>query len=123
MYGCSHSHGGGAAFRGTLGVKVVICKPADPAAKGLLERAHGRCARGTGVDLDFNPGALDPADVVVVSGVSPDHAAHGCIREACLHRTQDVVERTAGAVIRPPRPAACHCTSVHEPDLSCRWWC
>jgi transposase len=28
------------AFRGTLGVKVVICKPADPEAKGLLERAH-----------------------------------------------------------------------------------
>jgi transposase len=28
------------AFRGTLGVKVVICRPADPEAKGLLERAH-----------------------------------------------------------------------------------
>jgi transposase len=28
------------AFRGTLGVKVIICKPADPEAKGLLERAH-----------------------------------------------------------------------------------
>jgi transposase len=28
------------AFRGTLAAKVVICKPADPEAKGLLERAH-----------------------------------------------------------------------------------
>ena len=28
------------AFRGTLGVKVIICRPADPEAKGLLERAH-----------------------------------------------------------------------------------
>jgi hypothetical protein len=28
------------ALRGTLGVKVIICKPADPEAKGLLERAH-----------------------------------------------------------------------------------
>jgi transposase len=28
------------AFRGTLGAKVVICRPADPEAKGLLERAH-----------------------------------------------------------------------------------
>lgn len=27
-------------FRGTLGAKVLICKPADPEAKGLLERAH-----------------------------------------------------------------------------------
>ena len=28
------------SFRGTLGSKVVILKPADPEAKGLLERAH-----------------------------------------------------------------------------------
>ncbi len=27
-------------FRGTLGAKVIVCKPADPEAKGLLERAH-----------------------------------------------------------------------------------
>ena len=27
-------------FRGTLGAKVVICKPADPEAKGLVERLH-----------------------------------------------------------------------------------
>jgi transposase len=29
------------AFRGTLGVKVVLCRPADPEAKGLVERANG----------------------------------------------------------------------------------
>jgi transposase len=29
------------AFRGTLGVKVHICAPADPEAKGLVERANG----------------------------------------------------------------------------------
>jgi transposase len=28
------------AFRGTLAAKVVICRPADPEAKGLIERAH-----------------------------------------------------------------------------------
>jgi transposase len=28
------------AFRGTLGTKVIICRPADPEAKGLVERAH-----------------------------------------------------------------------------------
>jgi transposase len=28
------------AFRGTLGAKVVVCKPADPEAKGIIERAH-----------------------------------------------------------------------------------
>ena len=29
------------AFRGVLGAKVVICPPADPEAKGLVERANG----------------------------------------------------------------------------------
>jgi transposase len=28
------------AFRGTLGARVVICRPADPEAKGVIERAH-----------------------------------------------------------------------------------
>jgi transposase len=28
------------AFRGTLGARVVVCKPADPEAKGMIERAH-----------------------------------------------------------------------------------
>jgi transposase len=27
-------------FRGTLGTKVVVCRPADPEAKGIIERAH-----------------------------------------------------------------------------------
>jgi transposase len=29
------------AFRGTLGAEVIVCKPADPEAKGLIERANG----------------------------------------------------------------------------------
>jgi len=28
------------ACRGTLGAKVVVCRPADPEAKGLVERVH-----------------------------------------------------------------------------------
>jgi transposase len=46
------------AFRGTLGVKVIICKPADPEAKGLLERAHDYLERS------FLPGRqfTSPAD-------------------------------------------------------------
>jgi hypothetical protein len=28
-------------FRGTLGVKVIQCRPADPESKGLVERANG----------------------------------------------------------------------------------
>src|SRR6266568_4738539 len=46
------------AFRGTLGAKVVVCKPADPEAKGLLERAHDYLERS------FLPGRsfTGPAD-------------------------------------------------------------
>jgi transposase len=29
------------AFRGTLGIKVLQCRPGDPEAKGLVERANG----------------------------------------------------------------------------------
>ena len=45
-------------FRGTLGVKVIVCKPADPEAKGLLERAHDYLERS------FLPGRsfTGPAD-------------------------------------------------------------
>src|SRR5215471_10889902 len=28
------------AFRGTLAAKVIVCRPADPEAKGLIERCH-----------------------------------------------------------------------------------
>jgi transposase len=46
------------AFRGTLGAKVVLCKPADPEAKGLIERANGYFERS------FLPGRTfaGPAD-------------------------------------------------------------
>jgi transposase len=46
------------AFRGTLGAKVMVCKPADPEAKGLIERAHDYLERS------FLPGRTftGPAD-------------------------------------------------------------
>lgn len=46
------------AFRGTLGVKVIVCRPADPEAKGLIERCHDHLERS------FLPGRsfTGPAD-------------------------------------------------------------
>jgi transposase len=46
------------AFRGVLGARVVICKPADPEAKGLVERVHGY------LETSFLPGRsfTGPAD-------------------------------------------------------------
>jgi len=46
------------AFRGTLAARVLVCKPADPEAKGLVERAHDYLERS------FLPGRTftGPAD-------------------------------------------------------------
>lgn len=46
------------AFRGLLGAKVVICRPGDPEAKGLLERTHDH------YETSFLPGRSfsSPAD-------------------------------------------------------------
>jgi transposase len=46
------------AFRGTLGAKVLICRPRDPEAKGLIERVHDYLERA------FLPGRrfASPAD-------------------------------------------------------------
>jgi len=59
-------------FRGTLGTKVIICRPADPEAKGLVERSHDYLERS------FLPGRVfsSPVDfntqlaawLVVVNG-------------------------------------------------------
>jgi transposase len=46
------------AFRGTLGIRVIQCRPADPEAKGLVERANGY------LETSFLPGRgfCSPAD-------------------------------------------------------------
>jgi hypothetical protein len=46
------------AFRGTLGTRVVVCRPADSEAKGLVERANGY------LETSFLPGRrfASPAD-------------------------------------------------------------
>ncbi len=46
------------AFRGTLGIRVIQCRPADPESKGLVERANGY------LETSFLPGRrfASPAD-------------------------------------------------------------
>jgi transposase len=45
-------------FRGTLGIQVLLCRPGDPEAKGLVERANGY------LETSFLPGRVfaSPAD-------------------------------------------------------------
>ncbi len=55
-------------FRGTLGIKVIQCRPADPESKGLVERANGYLetsflpGRRFASPADFNAQVLDWLD-------------------------------------------------------------
>jgi transposase len=67
-------------FRGMLGIKVVLCRPGDPEAKGLVERANGY------LETSFLPGRsfTGPADfneqltTWLVVANARTHRALGC---------------------------------------------
>ncbi len=90
------------AFRGTLGAKVIICKPADPEAKGLVERFHDYLERS------FLPGRVfaSPQDFNaqlqqwLVLANNRQHRALGC-------RPVDRVDadRSAMLALPPVAPA------------------
>jgi transposase len=68
------------AFRGTLGIRVIQCRPRDPEAKGLVERANGY------LETSFLPGRVfaSPADfnaqlqAWLVRANQRQHRALGC---------------------------------------------
>ena len=66
------------AFRGVLGAKVLICKPADPEAKGLLERCHDHDERSLLPGRTFtSPSDFNTqlGEFVATSGPSPQTRA------------------------------------------------
>jgi len=85
------------AFRGTLAAKVLICKPGDPEAKGLVERFHDYLERA------FLPGRVfdSPADFNtqladwLVRANHRQHRALGC-------RPADRVEADKAAMLALP---------------------
>lgn len=90
------------AFRGTLATKVLICKPRDPEAKGLVERFHDYLERA------FLPGRVfsSPADFNtqlqdwLVRANHRQHRALGC-------RPADRIEADKAAMLSlPPVPPA-----------------
>ena len=68
------------AFRGTLGIRVIQCRPRDPEAKGLVERANGYLetsflpGRSFTSPADFN----DQLEVWLQRANSRQHRALGC---------------------------------------------
>jgi transposase len=88
------------AFRGTLGIRVVQCRPRDPEAKGLVERANGY------LETSFLPGRAfaSPADfntqlqAWLVRANQRQHRALGC-------RPVDRVDADRAAMVTlPPVP-------------------
>jgi len=89
-------------FRGTLGIRVVQCRPADPEAKGLVERANGY------LETSFLPGRTfgSPADFNaqlecwLEKANNRQHRALGC-------RPVDRLAADQAAMLAlPPVPAA-----------------
>jgi transposase len=84
-------------FRGTLATKVIVCRPADPEAKGLVERLHDYLERS------FLPGRVftSPADFntqlqgFLVRANTRQHRALGC-------RPADRIEADRAAMLALP---------------------
>jgi transposase len=100
------------AFRGTLGIRVIQCRPRDPEAKGLVERANGY------LETSFLPGRrfTGPADfnaqlqAWLVLANARQHRALGC-------RPVDRVEadRAAMLALPPVAPTVGWKTSLRLP--------
>jgi len=99
-------------FRGTLGIRVIQCRPADPEAKGLVERANGY------LETSFLPGRTftSPADFNaqleqwLQRSNTRQHRTLGC-------RPLDRLEADRAAMLAPPpvAPAVGWASSVRLP--------
>lgn len=100
------------AFRGVLATKVIICRPADPEAKGLIERAHDHLERSFlpgrtfASPADFNTQLTDWLAVVNTRR----RRALGC---APTDRID--ADRAAMLALPPVSPATGWCSSLRLP--------
>lgn len=97
------------AFRGVLAAKVILCRPADPEAKGLIERAHDYLERSFLPGRTFNSPAdfnTQLADWLAVAN-SRTRRALGC---APVDRID--ADRAAMLALPPVAPATGWCTST-----------
>jgi transposase len=89
------------AFRGTLGISVIQCRPGDPEAKGLVERANGY------LETSFLPGRrfTSPAEFNAQLGewlVRANHRQHR--RLGCRPVDRWEVDRAAMLDLPPVAP-------------------
>src|SRR6201993_70107 len=100
------------AFRGVLAAKVIICRPADPEAKGLIERCHDYLERS------FLPGRTfaSPADFnaqltawLAITNTRPRRAL------GCSPADRIGADRAAMLALPPVAPAVGWCSSLRLP--------
>jgi len=100
------------AFRGVLATKVIVCRPADPEAKGLIERSHDYLERS------FLPGRTfaSPADF---NTQMTDWLAVANTRTrrvlGCAPADRITADRAAMLALPPVAPAVGWCSSLRLP--------
>ncbi|MCH9642181.1 MAG: IS21 family transposase [Actinomycetia bacterium] len=100
------------AFRGVLASKVIVCRPADPEAKGLIERSHDYLERSflpgrTFVSpADFN---TQLADWLAVANTRTRRAL------GCAPRDRIDADRAAMLALPPVAPAVGWSSSLRLP--------
>jgi hypothetical protein len=100
------------AFRGTLATKVIICRPGDPEAKGLIERSHDYLersflpGRSFASPADFN---TQLADWLAIANTRTKRAL------GCAPAGRVDADRAAMLALPPVAPAAGWCSSLRLP--------
>ena len=100
------------SFRGTLGIKVILCRPRDPEAKGLVERANEY------LETSFMPGRnfASPADFNSQLGVwlaQANQRHHRRLGARPVERWK--TDRAAMVALPPVTPASGWTTSLRLP--------
>ncbi|SHW36271.1 transposase for insertion sequence element IS1533 [Mycobacteroides abscessus subsp. abscessus] len=100
------------AFRGVLAAKVIVCRPADPEAKGLIERSHDYLERSFlpgrtfASPADFNS---QLADWLAIVNTRPRLAL------GCTPTDRFAADRAAMLALPPVSPATGWCASLRLP--------
>jgi transposase len=100
------------AFRGVLAAKVIICRPGDPEAKGLIERCHDYLERSFlpgrtfASPTDFN---VQLAEWLAVANTRTKRAL------GCAPADRIDADRTAMLALPPVAPATGWCSSLRLP--------
>ena len=101
------------AFRGTLAAKVIICRPGDPEAKGLIERAHDYLERSFLPGRTFASPADFNAQLRRLAGAGQHPPAPGA---GVLHPSDRIgADRAAMLALPPVAPAIGWCASLRLP--------